>query len=167
MNPVEPLFAAALPALTDLLTKAQAAMAADPKNLAARHTLGHFDAAVGVFFDSFNRRNGLLPGDDDEDADDKDDESSWAEETDDSAEYSVADDNVPEVAYTLRAYTDAMKNVQCGVCLAGYHAGEVMARLPCQHEFHEPCLAEWWRVRKTCPMCRDDYNSDNSESMTL
>lgn len=42
----------------------------------------------------------------------------------------------------------------CAVCLCAYEEGEMMRRLPCNHEFHLKCIDQWLTQRITCPMCR-------------
>lgn len=51
----------------------------------------------------------------------------------------------------------------CGICLAAYQRGEILAELPCsgRHRFHKACLARYLhrpenqeRGEARCPMCR-------------
>mmetsp|Transcript_32222 Transcript_32222/g.69261 ORF Transcript_32222/g.69261 Transcript_32222/m.69261 type:complete len:203 (-) Transcript_32222:326-934(-) len=44
----------------------------------------------------------------------------------------------------------------CAICLAEYHAGEMLACLPCGglHKSHWSCLHMWLSSSLTCPMCR-------------
>ncbi len=42
----------------------------------------------------------------------------------------------------------------CVVCLGGYVAGDEVATLPCNHEYHKGCVLEWLARSRTCPLCR-------------
>lgn len=44
----------------------------------------------------------------------------------------------------------------CCICICDYEAGEKIVKLPCKHEFHEPCIAEWLREHVDCPLCKAD-----------
>mmetsp|Transcript_611 Transcript_611/g.1825 ORF Transcript_611/g.1825 Transcript_611/m.1825 type:complete len:424 (+) Transcript_611:1632-2903(+) len=50
--------------------------------------------------------------------------------------------------------TDSEGLPSCAVCLCAYEEGEMMRRLPCNHEFHMKCIDQWLTQRTTCPMCR-------------
>jgi hypothetical protein len=41
----------------------------------------------------------------------------------------------------------------CAICLGDYSADEEMVVLPCQHYFHDECIATWLRRKATCPLC--------------
>ena len=51
------------------------------------------------------------------------------------------------------------KKLECSICLMD----ETDLKLPCNHCFHEKCLAEWFEESPTCPMCRKDYVEHFSE----
>ena len=42
----------------------------------------------------------------------------------------------------------------CAVCLCPYELDDVLLRLPCDHLFHEPCVARWLSQDSSCPQCR-------------
>ena len=42
----------------------------------------------------------------------------------------------------------------CAVCLCAYEHDDVLLRLPCEHLFHEPCVARWLSQDSSCPQCR-------------
>ena len=44
----------------------------------------------------------------------------------------------------------------CCVCLADFEDDERVLRLPCGHEFHDVCIAEWLRRHRECPLCKDN-----------
>ena len=46
---------------------------------------------------------------------------------------------------------------ECAICLERMDDGSRVARLPCQHCFHEGCIHEWaLGAHCTCPTCRHD-----------
>ncbi|KAL1540055.1 RING-type E3 ubiquitin transferase [Salvia divinorum] len=46
---------------------------------------------------------------------------------------------------------------QCYICLADYEEGDKLRVLPCNHEFHTPCIDKWLKeVNRVCPVCRHD-----------
>jgi len=42
----------------------------------------------------------------------------------------------------------------CSVCLEDLLEDEVVRRLRCDHIFHIPCVDNWLRENKTCPVCK-------------
>lgn len=43
---------------------------------------------------------------------------------------------------------------QCVICVDDMRTGEDVYRLPCDHRFHQPCLALWFQNCRSCPSCR-------------
>lgn len=44
---------------------------------------------------------------------------------------------------------------QCYICLVDYEEGDKIRVLPCQHEYHAPCVDKWLKeVNGVCPVCR-------------
>lgn len=53
---------------------------------------------------------------------------------------------------------------ECGVCLSDLSSGEV-AKLPCSHRFHIPCIKKWLtQCKNTCPICYVPLNQVYSEA---
>jgi hypothetical protein len=44
----------------------------------------------------------------------------------------------------------------CSICLCEYERGEQVLCLPCDHVFHEACLASWTDSHVRCPLCNLD-----------
>ena len=42
----------------------------------------------------------------------------------------------------------------CAVCLCPYEMQDTLLRLPCEHLFHEACVARWLQQDSSCPQCR-------------
>ena len=45
---------------------------------------------------------------------------------------------------------------RCAICLGDYTEGEDTITLPCGHSFHAPCVLEWLKRSRQCPLCKDD-----------
>ncbi len=44
------------------------------------------------------------------------------------------------------------KNDKCSICFDVLKNGII--QLSCEHQYHYTCIASWFSVRKTCPLCR-------------
>jgi len=53
----------------------------------------------------------------------------------------------------------------CSVCLAAVRAGQEIARLPCAHTFHHPCIIRWLARSRRCPYCRADAAAGTAPSL--
>ena len=42
---------------------------------------------------------------------------------------------------------------QCLICLEDLSSKKTET-FPCDHTFHRPCLEEWFKIERTCPLCR-------------
>jgi len=47
---------------------------------------------------------------------------------------------------------DSSKDV-CVICQDDVNPGEVVRKLPCAHEFHAPCVDQWFERSSLCPIC--------------
>ena len=46
---------------------------------------------------------------------------------------------------------------ECTICLEKYKKKEKIIELPCDHNFHEVCIKEWFeKDNKSCPNCREN-----------
>ncbi|CAG0882333.1 unnamed protein product [Darwinula stevensoni] len=61
-----------------------------------------------------------------------------------------------EKVVTSNAEEDGEK---CTICLSEFEHDEHVRRLPCMHLFHLPCVDEWLRGNKVCPICRVDIEA--------
>lgn len=48
----------------------------------------------------------------------------------------------------------------CAICIDSITQG---LKLPCGHYFHEACLAPWLKLHNSCPVCRQEYPTDDVE----
>lgn len=51
-------------------------------------------------------------------------------------------------------------DMECTICLEDSTSGAPWRGLPCGHSFHQPCLLEWLRRSRRCPLCRLDIAAD-------
>ena len=52
----------------------------------------------------------------------------------------------------------------CSICLGEFTAGDLVKELPkCWHYFHADCILPWLANTNTCPMCRQEYPTDDVE----
>ncbi|KAG2242644.1 hypothetical protein Bca52824_095509 [Brassica carinata] len=51
----------------------------------------------------------------------------------------------------------------CRVCREEMSVGKEVAELPCRHKYHSECIVPWLGIRNTCPVCRFELPSDETE----
>jgi hypothetical protein len=54
-------------------------------------------------------------------------------------------------------------NMECTVCKEKFKRNEECDLLPCQHFFHQDCIRPWLHLHNTCPICRFELLTDDSE----
>jgi hypothetical protein len=42
----------------------------------------------------------------------------------------------------------------CAICMEDYFENDDIIILPCQHHYHKKCGIDWFKINKTCPICR-------------
>jgi len=47
------------------------------------------------------------------------------------------------------------ENKYCTICQSNYEVGEQYLMLMCLHRFHQPCVSEWFKLKDTCPICKE------------
>ena len=51
--------------------------------------------------------------------------------------------------------TEAQLQEICSICQDSFKLSEVAKKLPCGHFFHPDCILPWFRVKDSCPLCRN------------
>ncbi|KAJ7974819.1 RING-H2 finger protein [Quillaja saponaria] len=74
--------------------------------------------------------------------------------------HQTTDQNIhscPDLVHTKpKFYSSSSTASCCCICLMDYKETELIRLLPdCGHVFHAKCIDPWFRMRLTCPMCRD------------
>jgi len=87
--------------------------------------------------------------DGDSDVADDNDEEDLGEEEEDSVPTDVIE-ALPRRTF-VRFFRQA---APCAICLDEPTTGLTLVRLPCRHEFCEPCVTEWLNRKNACPQCR-------------
>ena len=53
-------------------------------------------------------------------------------------------------------------NKECCICLVTQNLGQRVYKLPCGHLYHPECLLDWIKRHCTCPVCRFELPTDDS-----
>lgn len=51
----------------------------------------------------------------------------------------------------------------CSVCKDEFEIKQQVIALPCKHYFHEECIIPWFKERNSCPTCRYELPTDDSD----
>lgn len=73
-------------------------------------------------------------------------------------------ENLPSVQLTEDDLTK--ENIHCSVCKDEISLSDEVKGLPCLHYYHKYCILRWLAVRNTCPLCRFELPSSNSNGAT-
>jgi len=60
------------------------------------------------------------------------------------------------------------EKAECSVCKDEYELDDEVKVMPCSHRFHIECIDPWLKLRNSCPVCRyelptDDTNYENKK----
>jgi len=67
---------------------------------------------------------------------------------------------VPTVRVCAEDLVDE-NNRECCICFEENKVGGKVARLPCGHVYHRPCIEGWLRKHCTCPVCRYELETED------
>lgn len=51
----------------------------------------------------------------------------------------------------------------CAICKDGVNVGEFVKEMPCGHGYHGDCIVPWLSARNSCPVCRFELPTDDSD----
>lgn len=51
----------------------------------------------------------------------------------------------------------------CAICQEQNVSRDHSIELPCHHQFHMPCIREWFQQSARCPVCRNDIRESSME----
>ncbi|CAI0415416.1 unnamed protein product [Linum tenue] len=73
-------------------------------------------------------------------------------------------DALPTVKITGEAQSSEMN--QCAVCKDEFETGDEAKQMPCKHVYHPDCIVPWLELHNSCPVCRYELPTDDSEYET-
>jgi hypothetical protein len=59
-------------------------------------------------------------------------------------------------SYRYKISTLTSKQTACVICMSHFKNNQHIRVLPCQHEYHSKCIARWFTMNSSCPICRRD-----------
>ena len=70
------------------------------------------------------------------------------------------ENNLPEIVIQDVANLEE-GNKKCVICLEEFVSKEKLTALPCIHFFHTPCIKNWLKKQKNCPICKFELTQEN------
>ncbi|KAI4373139.1 hypothetical protein MLD38_011298 [Melastoma candidum] len=70
-------------------------------------------------------------------------------------------ENLPMV--TVSEELTKSENNQCAICQDYFEIGMEVKQMPCKHVYHPDCLLPWLELHNSCPVCRHELPTDDSE----
>ncbi|KAJ1257484.1 hypothetical protein BS78_10G000300 [Paspalum vaginatum] len=69
---------------------------------------------------------------------------------------------LPDVAVSAEMM-QADGGAQCAVCMDDFQLGAAAKQLPCKHVFHKDCILPWLDLHSSCPVCRFELPTDDTD----
>ena len=64
------------------------------------------------------------------------------------------DDEIDRIP--TRKWESYINTADCAICLDHIKHGHIVMDLPCNHNFHEECVVQHLKEKKTCPECMQE-----------
>jgi E3 ubiquitin-protein ligase RNF115/126 len=71
-------------------------------------------------------------------------------------------DNLPSEKITQDNIEQYNENT-CLICMDSYFIDNTVVKLDCSHYFHDLCILDWLKIHNTCPVCRYELKTDDSD----
>ncbi|CAF3425148.1 unnamed protein product [Rotaria socialis] len=68
-------------------------------------------------------------------------------------------DSVPIVLFSQES--NQFNQTDCAICRTDFESNEELKKLHCGHLFHPECVANWLRITRICPICRQRMSLTN------
>lgn len=72
----------------------------------------------------------------------------------------LSNDEIKALPIVIVNQKDVPSCETCAICLEEYAHGDKLRLLPCNHEFHVPCIDNWLNRKPFCPICKRDACSN-------
>ncbi|CAA0818128.1 E3 ubiquitin-protein ligase RING1-like [Striga hermonthica] len=70
-------------------------------------------------------------------------------------------EGLPDISITQEML--ASDSSQCAVCKDSFEMEEVAKQMPCKHIYHKDCILPWLELHNSCPVCRYELPTDDSD----
>lgn len=64
---------------------------------------------------------------------------------------------IPKIGILTKLKIDTS---ECPICYKTMKKGEIIKILDCIHTYHNKCIGDWFKISKSCPTCRLNYESE-------
>lgn len=75
--------------------------------------------------------------------------------------YPTAKKVIEELPTQIITKEEAEKKNTCSVCLGHLEEDNEVKTLLCKHQFHTKCILPWLEKVNTCPVCREEFPTDD------
>lgn len=66
-----------------------------------------------------------------------------------------------------RMATQHDQDVECAICLCEISRRQKVSILQCHHAFHTPCISQWMKCSRTCPLCKQIFAEAQSKFVSI
>lgn len=63
---------------------------------------------------------------------------------------------LPTSTYKNGIFSRKEKHNECVICCMAYKNRDKLIKLPCEHQYHQACVAKWLQINKVCPVCNKE-----------
>ncbi|XAR65868.1 hypothetical protein NMG60_11011854 [Bertholletia excelsa] len=67
---------------------------------------------------------------------------------------------LPNFKYRKGIFSRQKEKHECVICYTNFRNREKLIILPCAHQYHSECIAQWLRLNKLCPICQKEVSDE-------